>query len=71
MRLHYRSQRIVSNIGYVAFQNPTSGKVGTKKSAICTNRRDAEAIAQTLLRDGLPKYQREIPDVFVNYLEAF
>ncbi len=69
--LYYLSRRGVSSVWYVALRDPRTGKVGTKRSTGTSDRRIAESLAQTWLRDGLPEKPRDSSITFVNYLDSF
>lgn len=71
MQLYYLSQRKKSSIWYVAFRDPVSGQVGTKKSTGTSVRREAETIAQLWLRDGKPRTSKESYETFVDFLDHF
>ncbi len=76
MRLYYLHQRKQGGVWYVTFTDPDSGKLGPRRSTKTTIQRDAEAIAQRWLRNGLPESNRTpLPSpssrTFCGYLKDF
>ncbi len=71
MSLYYLSRRSASSSWYVAFRDAKTGQVGTKRSTKTSDKRKAESIAQTWLRDGVPGLNQKSNISFVDYLDAF
>jgi integrase len=71
MRLFYLSQRKKDGVWYAAFRDPVTGEVGNKRSTRTDSKRQAETIAQTWLRDGIPDAKKSNKVVFCEYLKNF
>ncbi|MDR1748595.1 MAG: hypothetical protein LBR47_05995 [Spirochaetaceae bacterium] len=71
MRLFYLHQRKVGGPWYVTFTNPETGKLSTRRSTGTSSKPEAESIAQTCLRDGVPDILCTVQQSFCDYLLDF
>lgn len=69
MRLYYLSRRRESSNWFVAFRDPVTNRIGTKRSTNTPDKAQAELIAQQWLRDGIPGKPNVTSITFADYLD--